>query len=63
MKKIATKSFKTTKTAATPAAAVVKTVRKAPAKKAAAQTTRTTIVAKSMSGSATHFTFAVKVPD
>jgi hypothetical protein len=46
MKKIASKSSKTAKIAAAPAAAVVKTVRKAPAKKPAAQTTRTTIVAK-----------------
>jgi hypothetical protein len=46
MKKIASKNSKTAKTAAAPAAAVVKPVYKAPAKKPAAQTTRTTIVAK-----------------
>ncbi|HZL44585.1 MAG TPA: hypothetical protein VFC28_00030 [Opitutaceae bacterium] len=46
MKKIATKNAKTVKAAAAPAAGVAKPFREAPAKKPAARTTRTTIVAK-----------------
>jgi hypothetical protein len=46
MKKIVIKNSKTAKAAAAPEAGVAKPVRRAPAKKPAGQTTRTTIAAK-----------------